>query len=207
MDPENIMFCPRCGSDNPQKAKYCNECGFDLHEIRSILLKQEEPDKLPGSENASAPTSPARPAVPAKKEDPKKPYVRTTSLLPDGSDETPRQYPVPVQSFPEPEKTAPVFAQSSLSVLPPPVPESPLVTMPERIRNPSLAVALSLIPGLGQVYNGMLVRGIILFIATLIGLLIFIIPGVCIWIYSIYDAFRTAQKINRGKVAFGLQKN
>jgi TM2 domain-containing membrane protein YozV len=81
------------------------------------------------------------------------------------------------------------------------VPEYSHMATPTRIRNPSAAVALSLIPGLGQVYNGMLVRGVILFAATLLGLFIFIVPGVCIWIYSIYDAYQAAEKINRGEIA------
>jgi hypothetical protein len=197
MNPENIMFCPRCGCDNPGKAKFCNECGFDLHEVRSLLLKQKDSDETPDRENVGAPIPADRSSVPVKKEDPRKPYVRTTTLLPDSPDENPRQYPAPVQPF-SAQQPLPSFSRQ--------VPESPLMKMSERIRNPSLAAALSLIPGLGQVYNGMLIRGIVLFIATFLGLFIFIIPGICIWIYCIYDAYKTSGKINSGEIPFDLKK-
>jgi TM2 domain-containing membrane protein YozV len=202
MDPENIMFCPRCGRDNPPNARYCNDCGFALHVIHPLLQKREDLKETPATETTAAVTTSMEPAVPVKKEDPKKQYVRTTSMLPEGPEDASRQNPVP-----EPEKiTNPVSEPASPSLSPGAVSQPTPASMPARIRNPSLAAALSLLPGLGQVYNGMLVRGIILFIATLLGLLIFIIPGACIWIYSIYDAFRTAEKINRGEIAFGPQK-
>jgi TM2 domain-containing membrane protein YozV len=207
MDPEYIMFCPRCGSDNPRIAKYCNNCGFALHEIQSLLQKREDPEETPETQITGPVTTSVEPVVPVKKEDPKKQYIRTTSMLPEGPEEAFRKDPVPIRPDPEPEKiTNPVSVQASPSLHSGAVQQPTPATVPARIRNPSLAAALSLLPGLGQVYNGMLVRAIILFIATLLGLFIFIIPGVCIWIYSIYDAFRTAEKINCGETAFGPQK-
>jgi TM2 domain-containing membrane protein YozV len=201
------MFCPRCGRDNLPNARYCNDCGFALHEIQSLLKKRENPEEPsePAGTGAVAPAG--EPAVPVKKEDPRKPYVRTTSMLPEGPADVTRTNTVPDRPVPLPEKvTDPVAVQPS----PPPfsgaVSQSPPAALPEQIRNPSLAAALSLLPGLGQVYNGMLLRGIILFVATILGLLLYIIPGACVWVFSIYDAFRTAEKINRGEVAFGPQK-
>jgi TM2 domain-containing membrane protein YozV len=207
MDPENIMFCPRCGRDNLPNARYCNDCGFALHEIHPLLQKREDLKETPETQITGAVTTSMEPAVPLKKEDPKKPYVRTTTMLPEDPEEASPQNVFPISPSPEPEKiTNPVSVQTSSSLHSAAVQQPAPAAMPARIRNPSLAAALSLLPGFGQVYNGMLVRGIILFIATLLGLLIFIIPGVCIWIYCIYDAFRTAEKINRGEIAFGPQK-
>jgi TM2 domain-containing membrane protein YozV len=196
------MYCPRCGRDNPLTAKYCNECGLALQEIHTILQKSEDSAETPDTEiNGPAVTS-MEPAVPVIKEDWKKQYIRSTSALPDSVGALPPQIPVSPPAVSQPEKfLEPVSEQPSVSLPARAVPESSHVATPTRIRNPSAAVALSLIPGLGQVYNGMLVRGVILFAATLLGLFIFIVPGVCIWIYSIYDAYQAAEKINRGEIA------
>lgn len=51
-----------------------------------------------------------------------------------------------------------------------------------------------LIPGLGQIYAGKTARGIAFFIATAIGYIVFIIPGVIIWIINIFDAIKQAEK-------------
>ncbi|WP_082706376.1 zinc ribbon domain-containing protein [Methanobrevibacter sp. YE315] len=70
---------------------------------------------------------------------------------------------------------------------------------------PILAAALSFIfPGLGQLYNNQNHKGIILIIANVISLiLIFIGIGfifmLIIWVYAIYDAFMSAKAIDRGE--------
>jgi TM2 domain-containing membrane protein YozV len=62
-------------------------------------------------------------------------------------------------------------------------------------KNPILAAILSfVIPGLGQVYNGQIVKGIVIFVAFIIGIFLVVIPGVIVWLYGIYDAYTTAQK-------------
>ncbi|MDV0443492.1 DUF5683 domain-containing protein [Methanorbis rubei] len=75
-----------------------------------------------------------------------------------------------------------------------------------RHKSPFLALILSFfIPGLGQVYNGQILKGIGYFILTVIlaflsvitlGLL-FIVYFIW-WIWNIYDAYHTAVKINGG---------
>ena len=70
-------------------------------------------------------------------------------------------------------------------------------------KNPYLALICSLcIPGLGQVYDGLTARGVAFFFGTLIGLFIFIIPGVAVWIYGMYDAFSLAKKMNNKEIPF-----
>ena len=69
-------------------------------------------------------------------------------------------------------------------------------------KNPGLAAVLSfVIVGLGQIYNGEIGKGILLIVLYVISIalcLVFIgyifLP--VIWIYGIYDAYKTAQKIN-----------
>lgn len=66
-------------------------------------------------------------------------------------------------------------------------------------KNTRIAALFSLYPGLGQVYNGDLRRGLYFFIGTVIGLLL-ILPGIFIWLYSIYDAYRNAKRMNAGEL-------
>jgi len=70
-------------------------------------------------------------------------------------------------------------------------------------KNPQIAVfCSSLIPGLGQVYNGETLKGFVFLIGTLLGLFLLLIPGLVVWIYSMYDAHITAGKMNEGTLEF-----
>jgi len=70
-------------------------------------------------------------------------------------------------------------------------------------KNPILAAVASLLfSGLGQVYNGSLGKGLLIFFGTLIGSMIFLIPGLIVLVYGIYDAYTTAKKMNKGQVPF-----
>jgi TM2 domain-containing membrane protein YozV len=64
------------------------------------------------------------------------------------------------------------------------------------------AIASFLCSGLGQVYNGQLGKGLAIYLGALIGYFIFVIPGVLVWIYGIYDAYTTAKKMNEGTLPF-----
>lgn len=55
----------------------------------------------------------------------------------------------------------------------------------------------SVIPGVGQVYNGESQKGLVLLLGTRLGLFLFLIPGLVVWIYSMYDAYLTAGKMNK----------
>ncbi|MCX6688639.1 MAG: hypothetical protein NTZ39_02950 [Methanoregula sp.] len=57
-------------------------------------------------------------------------------------------------------------------------------------------------PGAGQVYNGETGKGIGLLIGSLIGYCIFIVPGVIVWLYGLYDAYTVAQKMIKGEILF-----
>lgn len=71
-------------------------------------------------------------------------------------------------------------------------------------KNSALAAILSfLIIGLGQIYIGLTKKGIILLLAAIISgflMLIYIgwITWLIVWIYAIYDAYNSAEKMNRG---------
>jgi TM2 domain-containing membrane protein YozV len=60
----------------------------------------------------------------------------------------------------------------------------------------------SFLPGLGQVYNGQTAKGFALFLLTLAGLVIFLIPGLIVWLYAMYDAYSVAGTMNSGETPF-----
>lgn len=74
------------------------------------------------------------------------------------------------------------------------------------MKNPGVAAVLSFfICGLGQIYNGQIMKGIIFIICygiawalTLIVIGFLVVP--VLWIWGMYDAYRTAEKINKSIV-------
>ena len=101
-----------------------------------------------------------------------------------------------------PETPQPEPAQYS----PPPLPPAARAELPQK--SPVLAMFLSLLPGLGNVYNGLYRRGITLFLiwAALLGLTVseevenpfLILCIVFIFVFSAVDAYRQATLINYG---------
>jgi len=76
--------------------------------------------------------------------------------------------------------------------------------VPQKEKNPLLAAIGSFfIPGLGQVYNGEgILKGMLYVIGMFIGSIILILPGLAVWIYGIYNAYKVAEKINLGQVPY-----
>jgi FlaG/FlaF family flagellin (archaellin) len=91
----------------------------------------------------------------------------------------------------------------------------------ESIRNPVFAVLFSfLFPGWGQWYNGRRWAGLVFLVVSVILsvlnialrlvlihyqivlTIIFMVLGLGIWIYGMYDAYTTAESINRGEIGF-----
>ena len=96
--------------------------------------------------------------------------------------------PATAQAAPAPAYAPPQYAATSA---------------PAQQKNVGIAAAASfLFAGLGQVYNGNLVRGLGIFFGTIIGYLFFMIPGIIVWIFGIYDAYKTATKMNSGETPF-----
>lgn len=66
--------------------------------------------------------------------------------------------------------------------------------------NPFVAAALSaVLPGLGQIYNRELTKGLVIFAASIIAVfsalvLVGFILYPAIWLYAIYDAYKVAEK-------------
>lgn len=78
-------------------------------------------------------------------------------------------------------------------------------------KNPGLAAVLSFfVVGLGQIYNGQVGKGIALFVAAAVsGLLCTIVIGFIllpiVWIYGVYDAYKTADRLNASLAGAGRE--
>lgn len=70
-------------------------------------------------------------------------------------------------------------------------------------KNPGIAAVLSFFwTGVGQIYNGQLTKGIILVVVQMINsLLMWVLIGFVtfpiVWIWGIWDAYKTAERLNR----------
>ena len=78
---------------------------------------------------------------------------------------------------------------------------------PFSTKSPGVAALLGLIPGLGAAYNGQNIKALVHFavtvglwqVADLIHVWLFGLGGLCFYIYSIYDAHRSAQRLCLGE--------
>lgn len=77
---------------------------------------------------------------------------------------------------------------------------------PIEMKSPGIAALLSLIPGLGSAYNGLIIKALVHF-ALVVGLwelndlfdsLLFGWAGFAFYIYSIFNAFQDAKRLNAG---------
>ena len=70
------------------------------------------------------------------------------------------------------------------------------------MKNPGIAAVLCFFwTGVGQIYNGQIFKGLIMIVIQIInGLLMFILIGFItyplFWIWGMYDAYKTAERIN-----------
>lgn len=71
------------------------------------------------------------------------------------------------------------------------------------LKNPGIAAVLSFFwTGVGQIYNGQLMKGLILIVVQLINsALMFVLIGFItfplVWIWGIYDAYQVADRMNK----------
>ena len=72
-------------------------------------------------------------------------------------------------------------------------------------RDPLIAGLLALLPGAGHLYVGRTARGFACLLGTLAGLVLFIVPGVAIWLTSVVDAVLCARQRNQAAPALPLE--
>lgn len=72
----------------------------------------------------------------------------------------------------------------------------------QNLKNPGIAaIASFFFAGLGQIYNGEFAKGLVLMVVQVINvLLMLVLIGILtypiVWVYGMYDAYKTAEKIN-----------
>ena len=77
------------------------------------------------------------------------------------------------------------------------------IALPPPQKNVKAAALLSLVfPGFGQVYNGQYKKGILFLIGVIFGAVLYVIPGLLIHVFGIWDAWKTATMMNTGEVEF-----
>jgi len=92
-------------------------------------------------------------------------------------------------TFQQPAAQQPVYTQQPVAV--------------REEKNAGVALILSFFfTGSGQVYNGEMGKGIGVLLGTIIGYMIFVIPGLLVFLYGLYDAYTTAQKMNKGEIPY-----
>jgi len=92
------------------------------------------------------------------------------------------------QTFQQPVSQQPVYTQQPVAV--------------KQEKNVAAAAILSFFfPGSGQAYNGQTGKGIGIFIGFIITSFIPVLPLI-VWIYGVYDAYSTAQKMNKGEIPY-----
>jgi len=115
----------------------------------------------------------------------------------------PAPAPVPADAAWQTHAGAPLDAADP-QIAPPPAAAVPPTAVSRK--NPGLALVLSLFPGMGNVYNGLYMRGLTFFlvIACLIGIVtdgrhpLFGLAIAFFWLFNLIDAYRQATLINYG---------
>jgi TM2 domain-containing membrane protein YozV len=180
---ERISFCPECGCSVKIENQFCESCGTALS--KTGIPVPPQPYMPPPPEQAP-PLTPVIPAPPqAYMPPPPEPTPPLTPVI-----------PAPPQAYmpPPPEPTPPLTPVTT------PLPGQPL---PVRQKSAGLAALGSFcFSGLGQVYNGQLRKGVAIFFGTIAGMLLFVVPGIIIWIFGVRDAWQTAKKMNEGNIPF-----
>lgn len=174
-----MIKCPDCGSDNPDEATFCRTCGENLSAIK--------PKEETKSDNQEVAKYCVKCGYGIKD--------KSTEICPKcGAKQTFKSTKYCGNCGAEIDINAEICHKCGVRVM----------YRPTSNKSTILAAVLSFfIPGLGQIYDGKVGRGISFFIVICIlyALYFLIFPliiGFLLWIYCIYDAYRIAKNINLG---------
>ena len=165
-----VKICPNCGKENKDAAKFCENCGQKFEEI----ISNDKPINSNYNENTS--------------ED-----INNNSSTANTVTNRPTQFCKYCGE--KIDARAEICPKCGVRL-----------KNPVSAKNPAIALILSfLIPGIGQLYNGHTHKCVILIIAAVISFfLIAIYIGFLfyflVWIYGMYDAYKSAKALNNGEL-------
>jgi hypothetical protein len=183
------MNCPQCGSPRSQEDAFCQKCGAPAQPTRAAIASQGEPTAVAvGSPAQLTKRCPfcgeeiLQAAIKCR-------FCSSDLTAPAGSLQARGGSNVIVNAPPMPAAGA--MAMPSIVIQNVQTQQSaPRGIVPGQYKNPGVALLLSIIfPGGGQFYNGQAGKGILV-------LFTFWIFGIT-YIWSLFDAYSSAQRINR----------
>ncbi len=169
-----MAYCAQCGTANPDDATFCVNCGVKLPDTTGTASSGSPTTSPPTTQPMTQPASGAYPQAPGT-------YPQAPGTYP----QAPGAYPQAPGAYPQ----AVMYA-------------------PPR-KDPAIAAILSFfITGLGQIYAGKVGKGIGLLVGVIVCIFLafLLIPffiAIGLWIYSIIDAYKTAERYNQFVAAYG----
>lgn len=171
------MYCTQCGRQNPEGAQFCSGCG------KRLTIDSQNPASSPsGVHTLSCYVHTSQPA---------------TGVCVSCGQAICSECRVPIQGKNYCKRCSAELASR---------PMTQRGSVYGQQKSSGIAAVLSFFwPGLGQIYNGQIGKGILLILLQIVNLvlmfvLIGFITGLLVWVYSMYDAYNTAERINRGEI-------
>jgi len=171
------MYCTQCGKQNPEGAQFCSGCG------RRLTIDSQRPAPSPSEAHAfSCYIHPGQPA---------------TGICVSCGQAICGECRVPIQGKNYCKRCSAELASR-------PIAQRGLAYGQQK--SSGIAALLSFLwPGAGQIYNGQIGKGILLVLLQIVNfilmfVLIGFVTGFLLWVYGIYDAYHTAERINRGEI-------
>lgn len=131
--------------------------------------------------------------------------VEGNRLLFEADDEAGVNTELAAHEFRSRLKTAPTPAPLPVTILPPAFVErraAPIAVI-HPPKSPGVAAVLSFLwPGLGQIYNGQILKAIVFIVLQIVNVLLTIVligflTGFMIWVWSVVDAYKQAEAYNQ----------
>lgn len=66
--------------------------------------------------------------------------------------------------------------------------------MTKKDKNGTAAVMSAIIPGLGQIYKGRMLRAVGIWAAMFVGFLMLFLPAIAVYVWNIYDAYKLVEE-------------
>ena len=186
-----LVICPDCGKEQDNANRFCKNCGADLSDVEAIPEKEEIINDA--DENVDVPQEIIA--------DPIEEKAKYSALNKCPNCGTELKYD---------GKFCPNCGANLESISSAPQTNAETMVTPNQTvattkKNPFVAAFLSIIfPGIGQLYIGQNNKGgyfIVLAAVSIVLMVLFIgfIFYVLFWLWSIFDAYASAEKLNKGE--------